>query len=102
MATQPNKYDPVPVRFPLIGAPTARSTATKDQRYVNVYFDTVTNPISSHKRTFVIKRPGLSNSTQPPAGAATGRGVYYWSGSGGIYSVFDNKIYNGTTDLGVT
>ena len=87
-------------RIPFIGVPTNRDTSTKDQRYVNVVFDTVKNPVTGHSRTFVHKRPGLANSTQPPAGAATGRGIYAWNGK--IYSVFANKIYSGTTDLGVT
>ena len=99
-ATPTQKVKDVPVRVPFVGTPLGRSTGTTDQRYINVIFDTVINPITTAKRTFVIKRPGLANSTQPPAGVATGRGIYAWDGR--IYSVFADKIYSGTTDLGVT
>ena len=91
-----------PVRIPFIGIPLNRDTSTKDQRYVNVMFDSHTNPISQNKRTFVFKRPGQAANTQPPAGAATGRGIYYWNASSKLYTVYNNKIYADTTDLGVT
>ncbi len=90
------------VRIPFIGVPLNRDTSTKDQRYVNVVFEKVTNPITNNNRIFVPKRAGLAASTRPPNANATGRGVYQWSENGNIYSVFDNKIYSGTTDLGVT
>ena len=64
--------------------------------------ETLKNPISDNKRTFVFKRPGLAASTRPPNANAAGRGIYQWAVNGNIYSVFDNKIYSGTTDLGVT
>ena len=91
-----------PIRIPFIGVPLSRDTTTKDQRYVNVLIETLKNPITDNKRTFIIKRPGLAASTQPPAASKTGRGVYHWSKNGNIYSVFHDKIYSGTTDLGVT
>jgi hypothetical protein len=78
---------------PFAGVPNWRgSTATKDQR----------NPITQGAKLYVVKRPGLAAHSQPPAGSATGRGIYYWSGTDKIYTVFANKIYSNTTDLGVT
>jgi hypothetical protein len=88
--------------IPFIGSPGQRGTGTTDQRYVNVLFEVDKNPSPTQYPVNCVKRPGLSNSTQPPAGAAAGRGLYAWSGSGKIYSVFANKIYSGVTDLGVT
>jgi hypothetical protein len=88
--------------IPFIGKPGQRGTATGDSRYVNALFEIDADPAPGSYPVACIKRPGLANSTQPPAGAATGRGVYAWSGSGNIYSVFADKIYSGTTDLGVT
>ena len=88
--------------IPLAGVPLQRGTGTGDQRSVNVLYETHVNPITGGKTFYAVKRPGLANSTQPPAGAATGRGLYAWAATGNIYSVFANKIYSGTTDLGVT
>lgn len=93
---------PKPVTVPFVGPPNQRAVDTKDQRFVNVLFEPVVNQFTKQVAVNCIKRPGLANSTQPPAGAAVGRGIYAWSGSGNIYSVFDDKIYSGTTDLGVT
>ena len=91
---------PSTVDIPLFGMPLQRGVGTGDQRYVNVLFEKIKNPGTGGESYYVIKRPGLANSTQPPAGAATGRGIYAWQGR--IYSAFANKLYSGTTDLGVT
>jgi len=88
--------------IPFIGKPGQRGTGTGDSRYVNVLFEVDADPAPGAYPVACLKRPGLANSTQPPAGAATGRGVYAWSGSGNVYSVFADKIFSGTTDLGVT
>jgi hypothetical protein len=85
-----------------VGVPTQRATGTGDERYVNVLIETLADKISKKLHVYTIKRPGLSNSTQPPAGNATGRGVYAWGATGKIYSCFANKLYSGVTDLGVT
>lgn len=88
------------VRIPFLGNPTNRDTVTtKDQRFLNVYFD-ILEGAEGAKAFFLVKRPGYSQLNQPPAGAAVGRGVYSWNGN--LYSVFGTKIYKGTTDLGVT
>lgn len=76
------------------------SSDSKDQRFVNCYFEPLQNPVTNQTTYYLRKRPGSTNRIQPPGGAATGRGVYSWKGD--IYSVFNNKIYKNTTDLGVT
>lgn len=93
---------PKPVTVPFVGPPSQRAVDTKDQRYVNVLFEPIANQYTKQLTVNCLKRPGLANNTQPPAGNATGRGVYGWSANSNIYSVFDNKIYSDTTDLGVT
>ena len=91
------------IDLPLIGQPLQRGTnSAQDQRYVNVLFERVQNPLTGGESTYVFKRPCLENFSQPPAGAATARGLYGWNATGKIYSVFANKIYSNTTDLGVT
>ena len=93
---------PQTIDIPLAGMPMQRGTGTGDQRYVNVLFESYNNPLTGGKTVYVFKRPGLANHSQPPAGAATGRGLFFWEATGKIYSVFANKIYSNTTDLGVT
>src|SRR3990167_6336017 len=102
MAQQNTKQDDlVVVRIPILGNPTARSTtASKDQRFVNGYFIKHTNTVTGKDKYFFQKRCGYTQNTRPPGANATGRGVFSWKGD--IYSIFDNKIYKGTTDLGVT
>lgn len=88
--------------LPFIGRPGQRGTGTGDSRFVNALFEIDRDPTPGAFPVACIKRPGLANSTQPPLGAATGRGVYAWSANGNIYSVFADKVYSGTTDLLVT
>jgi hypothetical protein len=94
---------PPTIDIPLAGTHLSRgTTATLDQRYINVLFEPYSNPLTGGKSLMTIKRPGLAQSTQPPAGSAAGRGIYGWGANSKLYSVFDNKIYSGTSDLGVT
>ena len=93
---------PSTIDIPLSGMPLQRDTSTKDQRNVNVLFEAYQNPLTQGRTIYAVKRPGLSNFSQPPLAAATGRGLYLWAATGKIYSVFANKIYSNTTDLGVT
>lgn len=91
------------VRVPAIGALKFRGTsAAKDQRYVNGFFDVLTDPETQKKQYFFVKKPGYTQTggIRPPVGNATARGTYSWNGK--LYSVWNNKIYSGTTDLGVT
>lgn len=97
MANQP---EVTVVRIPFLGNPTNRDTVTsKDQRFLNVYFD-ILKSVEDAKAYYMVKRPGYSSLNRPPAGNAAGRGCHSWNGK--LYSVFGNKIYSGTTDLGVT
>lgn len=89
-----------PISF--LNVPGQRGTGILDSRCVNVLFEIHTNPVTQEQKVYVLKRPGLANSTQPPGGAAAGRGIYGWLQTGKIYSVFANKVYSGVTDLGVT
>ena len=82
--------------------PNQRGTGTGDARNVNVLIETIPNALTKEIEVWAVKRPGLANSTQPPAGAATGRGLYAWGKTGAVYSCFANKLYKGATDLGVT
>jgi len=88
--------------IPFVGPPELRGTGTNGQRFVNVLFETLPNEYTNETIFNCIKRPGLVNHTQPSGGAATGRGIYAWPATGHIYSVFDNKIWRDTTDMGVT
>lgn len=88
--------------IPFVAKPGQRGTGTTDARFVNVLFEIDSDPAPDAYPVQCLKRPGLANSTQPPAAAAVGRGVYAWSATGHIYSVFANKIWLDTTDMGVT
>ena len=83
--------------IPLVGPPQQRSTGTGDQRYVNVLFEKSVNEPLKEQSVYCVKRPGLSNNTQPPGGAAAGRGIYAWDASTKLYSVFADDIYSGVT-----
>lgn len=89
------------VRIPLLGESTARATtASKDQRFVNGYFDVLKNSVTNKEFYFFTKRAGLTQLVRPTGGAATARGMYVWRGS--IFTCYGTKLYKGSTDLGVT
>ena len=88
--------------IPLSLISTQRGTGTGDRRMVNALSEVVVDALKKEAYFSVIKRPGLANSTQPPAGAATGRGIYAWGATGAIYTCFDGKLYKGASDLGAT
>lgn len=89
------------VRIPIIGDMLFRNaTASKDQRWVNGYFDVFKNPATNREHYYFTKRAGTSQNIRPSGTSGTGRGVYYWKGA--IYSVIGTKIYKNSTDLGVT
>jgi hypothetical protein len=87
--------------IPFIGTALYRDTGAKDQRYTNVYHLKIESP-DGEKKIYVVKRPGNTQHSQPPAGNATPRGIHFWDASTKVYTVFANKIYADTTDLGVT
>ena len=85
--------------IPFVGSPGQRDTSTTDQRFVNVLFEVEKEASPGQYPVNCIKRPGLSTSTRPTGGTAVGRGVYYWAGTGNIYSVFDGDIYSNVTKM---
>lgn len=85
--------------IPFVGVPGQRATSTTDFRAVNVLFEVDKDAAPGQYPVNCLKRPGLSTSTQPTGGAAVGRGIYYWAGTGNIYSVFDGDIYSNTTKM---
>lgn len=80
--------------FPLVSNYTVRDSGDDtDQRFVNCYPEMLTKD-----EIYVVKRPGTTLNTQVVGtGAPEGRGVYSWEGN--VYSVFDNKLYKGSTSL---
>ena len=85
----------IPKRLPLVAAPGNRAEdTTKDGRLVNCYVEKLEDG-SGYR---VYKRPGTTRSSQPSGGAATGRGVWNWSGN--FYSLFGNTAYKGASSIG--
>lgn len=58
------------------------------------------NEKAGDTKFYIKRRPGLIYSSNPPAGAANGRGIYSWNGD--LYSVFGNKIYKNNSALSPT
>jgi hypothetical protein len=96
------------VRIPFFGGPSNRDNLAyslnpnKDQEYINVSFESYKNPGSPETKYYARPRPGYTLVNRPPGANATARGLYVWNNNNAIYSVFGDKIYKGTTDLGVT
>jgi hypothetical protein len=91
------------VVLPFAGSSLYRDTSAKDQRYTNILLEKIKSSINGEpERIYVVKRPGLAQNTRPPDADATPRGIHFSDGMGKLYTVFANKIYAGTTDLGVT
>jgi hypothetical protein len=91
------------VKIPAIGSLLFRGTAAdKDQRFINGYFDVLKNPETNKTYYYFTKRPGLNptGAIRPKGASGVARGCESWNNR--IYSVYDNKIYSDTTDLGVT
>ena len=91
------------IRIPSIGSLLFRGTAaSKDQRFVNGFFDVLKNPETQKTYYYFNKRWGLTQTggIRPPAGNGTARGCYSWNGK--LYSCYGTSLYSGTTDLGVT
>lgn len=101
MPQEQYQQDVETVRIPILGSPGNRGIdEDKDQRFINGFFWEIKNPITGKSAYWFVKRPGTDVYLYPPGAAAVGRGIYGWKGS--IYSVFGNKIYKNSTDLGVT
>lgn len=77
----------VPKRLPLVIMPENRGESVSyDARLVNCFMEKETD-----NDIWLYQRPGLARQSQPPAGAATGRGIYNWRGN--IYSIFGDTVY---------
>lgn len=88
-----------PERIPLSGTLMYRSSARdKDQRFINCFQESLKNDVTDSKKVYLVKRPGLTQSTQILAGGGTARGFYYWDSA--YYAVIGSKLYeNGTEKL---
>ena len=83
-----------PVRVPLIIKPESRTNNTnKDANLINCYCEIDKQSGKVH----LYRRPGLLQWGIPPAGNATGQGVYWWNGA--VYSVFNGILYKNLTQV---
>lgn len=86
------------LRVPLAGNGQQRDTEQyKDQRFVNYVFETTKNSVTETKKLFLVKRPGTVEYLNPAAGAAEGRGCWYYNGA--VWSIFGSKLYKNTTEM---
>ena len=85
-----------PERLPLTGTLMYRSSnRLKDQRFINYFQETLKNDVTDSKKSYLVKRPGLTQSTQVLIGGAAARGFAYWNSK--YYSVLAGVLYeNGT------
>ena len=84
------------IKIPLVGMPTQRNIDAytnigKDQMFIGVLFQVLTNPVTGKKTLFASKRPGLEAESTPAAGqsgsAISSDGlVTVWSGRTVAYS----------------
>lgn len=91
------------IRLPFIGNPHMRgSNSAYDQRFLNCFFDPITDAVTKHLDYYLIKRPGMIQVIQPSGGAGVARGFYVWPLTNKVYSVYGNQIYINSTNTGVT
>lgn len=85
-----------PERIPVLGTLMYRSASRdKDQRLINCFQESIKNEVTDSKKSYTVKRPGLTQSTQVKVGGGTARGLIYWNSK--FYSVIDNTLYEGST-----
>lgn len=66
-------------RLTLVGSPQQRDgVSTKDQRFINLYPELITSPITQGKKYYLKKRPGLQYDSFVASGE--GRGIYIYNG----------------------
>ncbi len=97
------------IRIPLAGTHNQRSVAgetaiaaNQDQRFINVIFDVVVNPITGKATLFCSKRPGLSILNLVSSGNQC-TGFIRSQATGTIFSAFgatNSTIFDGVTSLG--
>ncbi len=98
MARTPTTPHNEVVRLVPAGLPYNRSSSSsKDQLFVNCFPETITNPVSSAKKTYCVKRSGLTSYTTISGASGEARGVFYWEGK--LFAVFGNKVYRDGTAL---
>ena len=86
-------------RYPLFASVNFRGIDEgKDQRFVNCFPEALVNQETGAKKYYMIKRAGYSLYSTPKGAGGVGRGLYSWNGK--VYSVIDNGIYSGTTNIG--
>lgn len=89
MAQQTQSME-LPKRLPLVIEPENRGSSTAyDARLVNCYMETKRE--GQQTEYWIYERFGMTSSSQPSGGAATGRGIFNWLGN--IYSIFGDKVY---------
>ncbi len=87
----------------IVGATPASSS--KDQRWINCFAETVSDPLTGKQTVSLVKRPGFTTAFTPAAGAV-GSALLVWTGYGtgdSVISAFgspNSTIYRGTTSLG--
>jgi hypothetical protein len=87
-------------RIPILGVATHRgSVATKDQRFVNGFFEVLQNQLTQKTHYFFVKRPGLAAYVDHSV-TAEGRAAFSWNGA--LYTAVGNKLYKNGVDLGAT
>ena len=78
---------------------------TKDQRFINCFSETITDPVTGKPEVYCVKRPGFATSITTGA-SAIGNALLIWSGQGSgtkVISAFgatNSTIYDSTTSLG--
>ena len=81
----------------------ARSPTDKDQKFLNCFPMTITNPLTQKVTAYVIKRPGFASYSTPAAGEI-GTALHVWAANNNkVISAFgstNSTIYDGTTSLG--
>lgn len=76
----------------------------KDARFVNVFAETVSDPITGEAKKYAVKRPGFGTQNTPASGKK-GYAILVWTGQGSgttVISAFDNPstIYSTASSLG--
>ncbi len=97
------------VRLPLVGSYTTRGidgqtviAAGKDQRFLNVIFDLVVNPITKRATVWVERRPGWTTQSVVSAGNVS-TGLIRTDSLGTVVSAFgatNSTIFDSTTNVG--
>jgi len=76
---------------------------TKDQRFVNCFTETVTNPYTGQKTFYLVKRPGFAASALTPQAGSIGNEILIWTGaSSKIITAFgatNSSIYDSASQL---